>query len=98
MDSILYTQPGYSIIIPDIVLPVGQGDVIGPDVELEPLPPDYPAEDGAGVDPDPHVDLLVAVLVKLLDGLDHAQPHLNTVARVVLPGLRTSLTTEVSIL
>ena len=70
--------------------PVGQCHVVGPHVELEPLPADDAAEDGAGVDADPHVDVLVAVLVKLLDGSDHAQPHPHAVVGVVLPGLGTA--------
>ena len=51
-------------------------------VVLPPLPHDT-AQDGAGVDADAHVDLLPRVLVKLLDGGDHGQAHLNAVERVV---------------
>lgn len=66
---------------------VGQADVVGPHVELEPPLADDAAEDGAGVDAHAHVDRLVAVLVKVLDGGDHGQAHLNAVARVLRLGL-----------
>ena len=36
------------------------------------------------MDADAHVDGLVAVLVKVLDGGDHGQAHLHAVPRVVL--------------
>ena len=74
--------------------PVGQRHIVGPHVELEPLSADDATEDGAGVDADPHVDILVALLVKLLDGPDHAQPHLDAVVGVVLSRLGTSLQTD----
>ena len=56
--------------------------------ELEPALADDAAEDGAGVDADAHVDRLVAVLVKVLDGGDHGQAHLHAVPRVVRLRLR----------
>ena len=69
---------------------VSQGHIIGPHVELESLPPNNATEDGPGVYPYSHVDVLVAVLVKLLDGSDHVQPHLDTIAGMILARLRTS--------
>ena len=70
--------------------PVSQGHIIRPHVELEPLPPDNAAENGPCVNPDSHVDILVAVLVKLLDSSDHVQPHLDTIASMILARLRAS--------
>ena len=70
--------------------PVGQGDIVGPHVKLEPLPPDNSTEDGPSVDPHAHVDILVAVFVKLFDGSYHVQSHLNTITGMILARLRTS--------
>ena len=44
------------------------------------------------MDADPHVDVLVAVLVELLDGADHAEPHPHAVVGVVLPRLGAACT------
>ncbi len=90
---------------PSRLHPVGQCDVVAPDVEL-PLPEaDDAAEDVAGVHAYTHVDVGASHLpdspdeetfvassltevdkkVCLLDGLNHLQPHVDAVARMLRP-------------
>ena len=48
------------------------------------------ADDLSGVDADTHLDTLLAVLVELLDGLDHGQSHVDGTLGVVRPLLRAA--------
>ena len=64
---------------------VGNGGIVGPDIEL-PLPQaDQPSQDPASVDADSHVELLHVVLLSdTADQLDHLEAHLDAVLGVFL--------------
>ena len=64
---------------------VGNGGIVGPDIEL-PLPQaDQPSQYPPSVDPYPHVEFLhVVLLSNTADQLDHLESHLDAVFSVFL--------------
>lgn len=67
---------------------VGQGDVVGPHVELPLAQAEDAAQDRAAVYADPHVEVDLGRVPDVPDSLDHAEAHLDAAVRVVRAGDR----------
>jgi hypothetical protein len=73
--------PGYAAALEV----VGQGHVVGPDVELPLAQPEDAAEDRAAVDADPHVEVDLGRVAHVPDGLYHVEAHLHAAMSVIGP-------------